>query len=159
MISKGVPQPLVVAIPASATNIEGANPTGIVCQFRLRLRRFRAAGVSGPSVFIFVERRREHFGLESHRRPRTNAIIAVDDGEEGSVYKGAALGESSSGLRLFVTNFRGGRGRASTTTPLPRSRTTTPSSIPDVPARFSPFGIENINGLIYVTYAKRDLGR
>ena len=34
-----------------------------------------------------------------------HAILAVDDGAEGSVYKGAALGESSSGLRLFVTNF------------------------------------------------------
>jgi uncharacterized protein (TIGR03118 family) len=27
---------------------------------------------------------------------------------------------------------------------------------PDIPATYSPFGIENINGLIYVTFAKRD---
>ena len=27
---------------------------------------------------------------------------------------------------------------------------------PNIPSGYSPFGIENINGLIYVTYAKRD---
>ena len=84
-----------------------------------------------------------------------HAIIAVDDGEEGSVYKGAALGESSSGLRLFVTNFRTGEVNIYDDT-FAEIEDDEAFVDPDVPPGYSPFGIENINGLIYVTYAKRD---
>ena len=99
----GVPQDLVVTIPASATNTDGANPTGIVFNSGTGFV-VSEGGVSGPAVFIFVS----EDGSISGWAPTVasdHAIIAVDDGDEGAVYKGAALGTSSSGLRLFVTNF------------------------------------------------------
>jgi uncharacterized protein (TIGR03118 family) len=151
--SKGVPQPLVVAIPASATNNEGANPTGIVVNSGSGFV-VSEGGVSGPSVFIFVSEDGSISGW-SPTVASDHAIIAVDDGEEGSVYKGAALGESSSGLRLFVTNFRTGEVNIYDDT-FAEIEDDEAFVDPDVPPGYSPFGIENINGLIYVTYAKRD---
>jgi uncharacterized protein (TIGR03118 family) len=149
----GVPQSLVVNIPHSATNSDGANPTGIV--FNSGPGFVVSNGTaSGPSVFIFVN----EDGVISGWSPTvdsTNAIIAIDDGEEGAVYKGAALGESSNGTRLFVTNFSEDSVDVydDTFTEVEDEDAFVDPSIPDT---FSPFGIENINGLIYVAYAKRD---
>lgn len=151
--SRGVPQSLVVNIPASATNTEGANPTGIV--FNSGPGFVVSNGTtSGPSVFIFVGEDGSISGW-SPTVDSTNAILAVDDGDEGSVYKGAALGESSSGLRLFVTNFSAGEVSVYDDT-FAEIEDEDAFVDPDIPPTFSPFGIENINGLIYVTYAKRD---
>jgi uncharacterized protein (TIGR03118 family) len=149
----GVPQSLVVAIPPSATNTEGANPTGIVFNSGPGFV-VSSGGISGPSIFIFVS----EDGSISGWNPTVSlnqAIIAVDDGEEGSVYKGAALGESSNGVRLFVTNFREGKVSICDEN-FAEIEDDEAFVDPGIPATFSPFGIENINGLIYVTYAKRD---
>ena len=151
--SRGVPQPLVVTIPASATNNEGANPTGTVFNSGPGFV-VSEGGVSGPSVFIFVSEDGSISGW-SPTVAADHAILAVDDGEEGSVYKGAALGESSSGLRLFVTNFRAGEVNIYDDT-FAEIEDDEAFVDPEVPPGYSPFGIENINGLIYVTYAKRD---
>ena len=150
---RGVPQSLIVNIPASATNSEGANPTGIV--FNDGPAFIVSNGTSsGPAVFIFVN----EDGVISGWSPTvdlTNAIIAIDDGKEGAVYKGAALGESSDGRRLFVTNFSGATVEIYDDA-FGEVEDDDAFVDPDVPATFSPFGIENINGLIYVTYARRD---
>jgi uncharacterized protein (TIGR03118 family) len=149
----GVPQSLVVAIPPSASNTEGANPTGIVFNSGPGFV-VSSGGVSGPSIFIFVG----EDGSISGWNPTVslnNAILAVDDGAEGSVYKGAALGESSNGLRLFVTNFHEGKVSVYDDT-FAEIENDDAFVDPTIPKNYAPFGIENINGLIYVTYAKQD---
>jgi uncharacterized protein (TIGR03118 family) len=149
----GVPQSLVVTIPPSATNTEGANPTGIVFNSGPGFV-VSSGGVSGPSIFIFVG----EDGSISGWNPTVsldNAILAVDDGVEGSVYKGATLGESSSGLRLFVTNFHEAKVSIYDDS-FAEIEDDEAFVDPDIPKGFAPFGIENINGLIYVTYAKQD---
>ena len=149
----GIPQSLIVNIPASASNDEGANPTGIV--FNDGPAFIVSNGTaSGPAVFIFASEDGSISGW-SPSVDATNAIIAVDDGAEGSVYKGAALGESSSGRRLFVTNFSEAKVSIYDDT-FAEIEDDEAFVDPDIPATFSPFGIQNINGLIYVTYAKRD---
>ena len=139
--TQGVPQPLVVTIPSSATNTEGANPTGIVVNSSSGFV-VSEGGVSGPSVFIFVSEDGSISGW-SPSVALDHAIIAVDDGKEGSVYKGAALGESSSGLRLFVTNFREGKVSIYDDT-FAEIEDDDAFVDPNVPATYSPFGIENI---------------
>jgi uncharacterized protein (TIGR03118 family) len=150
-----IPQgnPLVVTIPASGTSSEGGNPTGIV---------FNGAGgfvvaengVSGSSFFIFVS----EDGVISGWNPQvdlTHAITAVDHGQREAIYKGAALGMAPGGARLYVTNFHAGKveiynenfGQISVATKF---------IDPNLPAGFAPFGIANIEGSIYVTYAKQD---
>src|SRR2546428_10328513 len=81
--------PLVVTIPASASNTEGANPTGIVSNATSFFMVTKNAN-SLPSVFIFVS----EDGSISGWNPTldaTNAILAVDNGATGAVYKGATL--------------------------------------------------------------------
>jgi uncharacterized protein (TIGR03118 family) len=149
----GVPQSLVVSIPASASNTGGANPTGIVFNSGAGFV-VSENGLAGPAIFIFVS----EDGSISGWNPTvdaTHAVIAVDDGDEGAVYKGAALGESSSGLRLFVTNFHEGKVSVYDDT-FAEIDDATAFVDPGIPAGYAPFGIENINGLIYVTYAKQD---
>lgn len=149
----GVPQSLVVTIPASAINTDGANPTGIV--FNSGSGFVVSDGVnSGPSIFIFVGEDGSISGW-SPTVSSDHAILAVDDGASGAVYKGAALGLSSSGLRLFVTNF--GEGTVSVyDDTFAEIEDPTLFIDPTLPRGYAPFGIENINGLIYVTYAKQD---
>jgi len=153
---KGVPQSLVVSIPASATNTEGANPTGIVFNSGSGFV-VSEGGLSGPAIFIFVAEDGSISGW-SPTVASDHAIIAVDDGAEGSVYKGAALGDSSSGLRLFVTNFSEGKVSIYDDT-FAEIEDDEAFVDPDIPGGYAPFGIENINGLIYVTYAKQDRDR
>ncbi len=151
--ANGVPQSLVVSIPASATNTDGANPTGIVFNSGTGFI-VTENGVSGPAIFIFVGEDGSISGW-SPTVASDHAIIAVDDGAEGSVYKGAALGESSSGLRLFVTNFSEGKVSIYDDT-FAEIDDDEAFVDPAIPGGYAPFGIENINGLIYVTYAKQD---
>jgi uncharacterized protein (TIGR03118 family) len=113
-----------------------------------------ANGLSGPAVFIFVSEDGSISGW-SPTVDATNAIIAVDDGDEGAVYKGAALGTSSEGMRLYVTNFHEAEVSVYDDT---FTEIDDPTAFidPNVPDGYAPFGIENINNQIYVTYAKQD---
>jgi uncharacterized protein (TIGR03118 family) len=143
--------PLVVAIPPSASNTDGANPTGIVFN-QTSFFKVTKNGNSQPSLFIFVS----EDGSISGWNPQldlTHAIIAVDNGATGSVYKGAALGVANGHNFLFVTNFH-----------LNRVETYDENFVqvnlggfvdPGIPSNFAPFGIRNFNGRIFVTYAKQ----
>jgi uncharacterized protein (TIGR03118 family) len=153
----GVPvpvgHPLVVTIPTADANTEGANPTGIV---------FNSApgfvvsqnGHSGPSIFIFVSEDGSISGWNPQVSP-TSAIRVVDPGTEEVIYKGAALGMTASGPRLFVTNFHGAKVEVYDQNFMEIEVPNTFED-PNLPAGYAPFGIRNINGLIYVTYAKQD---
>jgi uncharacterized protein (TIGR03118 family) len=153
----GVPvpegNPLVVAIPASASNTEGANPTGIVFNGGAEFVVSENA-TSGPSRFIFVS----EDGSISGWSPTVafdHAIIAVDHGDKEAIYKGAALGTTAGGARLYVTNFHAAKVEIYDGNFMEIDTANTFLD-PDIPKGFAPFGIRNINGLIYVTYAKQD---
>jgi uncharacterized protein (TIGR03118 family) len=91
----------------------------------------------------------------------TNAIIAVDNGNVpagvGAVYKGATMGVANGHNFLFVTNFRAGTVETYDESFMQvnigkffdPSLPPTPFGTPG----FAPFGIANINGQIFVTYA------
>jgi uncharacterized protein (TIGR03118 family) len=155
----GTPVPLVVTIPTSARNKDGGNPTGLVFNatsfFPVTLN-----GNSQPSRFIFVS----EDGSISGWNPsldRTHAIIAVDNGTNNgtnhAVYKGAALGVAGSHNFLFVTNFHSGQ----VETYDENFHQVNPNAFadPNIPAGFAPFGIQNLNGQIYVTYALQNKER
>ena len=147
----GVPVPLVVIIPRSASNTEGANPTGTVFNSGSGFVVTRN-GVSGPSIFIFVSEDGSISGWNPDVSP-DHAILAVDDGDEGAVYKGATLASTAGGDRLYVTNFHEG-----TVDVYDQNFMEVGGGFvdPTLPDGYAPFGIRNINGLIYVTYAKQD---
>jgi uncharacterized protein (TIGR03118 family) len=148
-----------VTIPTSARNKDGGNPTGIVFNgtgfFKVTLN-----GNSEPALFIFVS----EDGSISGWNPMldgTHAIIAVDNGTNNgtnhAVYKGAALGVANGHNFLYVTNFHSGQ----VETYNENFQQVNPNGFadPNIPAGFAPFGIRNLNGQIYVTYALQNKQR
>jgi len=145
---------LVVTIPPSQSSTEGGNPTGIV---------FNSTGGfvvsednrSGPSFFIFVS----EDGVISGWNPQValdHAVIAIDHGNREAIYKGAALGTTPNGAaRLYVTNFHAAKVEVYDEN-FAQIQIAGRFVDPTIPNGFAPFGIANINGLIYVTYAKQD---
>jgi uncharacterized protein (TIGR03118 family) len=139
------PSPAFV-VPGTAST---TNPTGI------------------PAVFIFDT----EDGTISAWAPGltlnpTNAVIAVDNSKSpsaanGAVYKGLAFGVNVNGGFLFATNFRAGtidvfgppKAPGGLFTP---ATTDGGFTDPQIPAGFAPFGIQNINGDLFVTYAKQN---
>jgi uncharacterized protein (TIGR03118 family) len=152
----GTAVPLVVTIPTAARNKEGGNPTGVVFN-STPFFKVTKNGNSAPAFFIFVS----EDGSISGWNPTldlTHAIIAVDNGtNKGSkraIYKGATLGVANGHNFLYVTDFHTGR----VETYDENFQQVNPNGFvdPNLPAGYAPFGIRNINGQIFVTYALQD---
>ncbi len=147
----GVPQSLVVSIPAGAGG--SAKPTGIVFNGTSDFP-VTQAGKTGASAFIFVG----EGGTISGWSPgvnATNAITVIDGASAGKVYMGAALANNGSANQLYATDFHN-----RTVDVFDRSfhKITVAGGFvdPALPAAYAPFGIQAIGNSIYVTYAQRD---
>jgi uncharacterized protein (TIGR03118 family) len=136
----GTPLPLVVSIPAPGGG-PGA-PTGIV---------FNGSSGFGGSHFIFDT---EDGTLASWSGGASAVIQATSP--SGSVYKGLAMGSTASGDMLYAANF--GAGRVDVFDSNFKPVTLAPGAFTDstLPSGFAPFNVQNINGNLYVTYAKQD---
>jgi len=145
--------PLVVAIPPSASNSGGANPTGIVAN-TTSFFKVTKNNNSLPGKFIFVS----EDGMISGWNPSLDgrhAIPARDNGGTGAVYKGATMGLANGHNFLYVTNFHAGQVETYDENFQPVAGF--PFVDPGLPAGYAPFGIRNLNDQIYVTYAKQKL--
>jgi len=143
---------LVVNIPASASNTEGANPTGIVANSTSSFKVTKN-GNSLASTFIFVSEDGSISGYNAALDP-TNAIIAVDNGGSGAIYKGATIGTANGHNFLYVANFHAAK--VETYNENFVLQTTFPFTDATLPAGFAPYGIRQFNGQIFVAYAKQD---
>jgi uncharacterized protein (TIGR03118 family) len=150
----GVPQSLVVAIPPGGGG--ASSPTGIVYNGSSSFQ-VTQNGKTGASVFIFASEN----GTLSGWSPTvngTNAVLAVDAGASGAVYKGLAIASFSGANYLYAANFGNGRVDVYDAN---WNRVTLPGgsfSDPNLPATYAPFGIQAIGGRIYVAYAQRTVG-
>ncbi len=157
----------LVTIPAPAAPT-GGTPTGIVADFFTSPGVFDIVPVSDPSanfgsaLFIFDTEDGTVLAWNQTLPDILSAVIVVDNsaggGPTGAVYKGLALGaNTANGPLLYATNFRTGKvdvfdsNFQSPTPPLTGSFTD-----PKLQHGYAPFGIQNINGQIWVTYAKQD---
>lgn len=154
----------LVTIPAPSAPT-GGTPTGIIANFAVGTGAFPIViGTTnfGPSLFIFDT---EDGTIEAWNQTIPDilsAVIVVDNsaggGPTGAVYKGLALGaNTANGPLLYATNFRTGKvdvfdSNFQTPTP-PLAGSFTDPKLQD---GYAPFGIQNINGQIWVTYAKQD---
>jgi uncharacterized protein (TIGR03118 family) len=147
----GVPQSLVVTVPTPASGTPPSAPTGIV--FNGTTSFVVSSGSnSGAALFLFDT----EDGTISGWNPNvdaTHAIREVDNSATGAVYKGLALGSNASGNLLFAANFNAGTIDVYDTN---FHKVTMTFNDPTLPAGFAPFGIRNIGGNLYVTYAKQD---
>lgn len=147
--------PASVAIPApagSAADAAGA-PTGIV--FNSSPNFIVHQGMAyGPSLFVFATEDGTIAGWSPIANP-ASAIIAADNSVEGAVYKGLAIATDGSQAHLFAANFR-----ENTIDVFDSSfqRVNKAGSFSDsmIPAGFAPFNVANLNGKLYVSYAKQN---
>jgi uncharacterized protein (TIGR03118 family) len=151
----GVPQSLVVTIPPAAGGTTGS-PTGIV--FNGANTFLVAPAANSFARFIFSTEDGVIAGWSPTANP-TNAILVKDNSSKGAQYKGLALSAAGNGQLLYATDFH--NGRIEIWDPGFNPVTLAPGAFtdPEIPAEFAPFGIQAINGNIYVTYAKQDADR
>jgi uncharacterized protein (TIGR03118 family) len=136
-------------------------PTGIIWN---PSSSFVVPGTKITAAFIFATEDGTISAWAGGLSPATNAVLAVDNSASpggGAVYKGLAFGLTVSGPRLYATNFRAGTvdvfGPSNSTTGL-FTPTATSGGFVDaqIPAGYAPFGIQNIDGDLFVTYAKQN---
>jgi len=151
---------LAVTVPPPTGEPGPAAPTGIVANtsgvFKL------TSPFSGAAAFIFatedgtISAWNGGVGFPGPAQLEVdNSKAACSDGAPGAVYKGLAEGETTSGVFLYATNFacgtvdvfNGSFGQVSA-----------PGGFKDslIPSGYAPFGIQNINGNLVITYAKQD---
>lgn len=138
----GVAQGLQVVVPSASGSGPGS-PTGIVFNGS---SDFQIQGWSTFFLFATLD------GTISGWSPQTNpntAIMEVNNSATGAVYTGLAITNKASGNVLFAADVANSKvdvydGRFN----FVRSFTD-----PTVPAGFTPFGIQDIGGFVYVTFA------
>jgi uncharacterized protein (TIGR03118 family) len=81
-----------------------------------------------------------------------NAIEVVDNSADDAVYKGLALGTNAGGRLLFATDFHNNKVDAFDKNFNPLFSFTDDT----LPPGYAPFGITNIDGVLYVTFALQD---
>jgi uncharacterized protein (TIGR03118 family) len=162
----GNPQPRVVAIPAPPSAGSGAvgAPTGQAFNtFDPSSSDFVISknGLSGPAFFLFATEDGTIAGWNPNV-DNAHAVIAVDRstatdgaGDVGANYKGLALVTTPSGKFIYATSFRFGTVDVFDSHFNLVNRFTDPT----IPAGFAPFGIHNIGGKLYVTFAKQGPGK
>ena len=139
--------PLVVTIPPPAGSTAVGTPTGMVANATADFVD-PANSASGPAPFIFDS----EDGTISAWYPKvsfTQAVRVVDNSSLGSFYTGLAIGSSkgvnfiyaadtaNSRVDMFDKNFK----------------LVTSFTDAALPAGYAPFGIQNIKGKLYVTFA------
>ena len=137
----GTSVPLVVTVPPPTGAQPPSAPTGQV---------YNPTSGFGASLFLFAT----EDGTISGWNGGTNATLEVDNSAAGAVYKGLAL----AGTDLYATNFNAGRIDVfnSSFAPVTLAGGFTD---PNLPAGYAPFNIQNVGGLLYVTYALQDASK
>jgi uncharacterized protein (TIGR03118 family) len=154
--------------PASPPDPTPAAPTGMVWNPTTNpSTAFLVPGTKLPASFIWatedgtISAWTGGFASLTPPLPANNAVLAVDN-SPGAVYKGLVFGTNVNGVFLFATNFRAGtvdvfaaNQDPTTHVGLQYKQVTTAGGFIDasIPPGYAPFGIENIDGNLFVTYA------
>jgi uncharacterized protein (TIGR03118 family) len=138
-----------VHIPMTACTGTGT-PTGVV--FGGTSFSFTdCSGTARHGRFIFAT---EDGSIAAWDIPLNTAVTVVGP-STAAVYKGLAVGTNSSGTFLYATNFSAGTIDVFNTTFQPVTLAGSFSD-PSIMRGFAPFGIANLGGQLYVTYARQD---
>jgi uncharacterized protein (TIGR03118 family) len=139
-----------VGAKAALTVTVPGGPTGTVFNGNATAFPVSQAGKSGGARFLFSTEAGTVLGW-SPTVNGTVALVGADRSSVGAVYKGLAIAKD----QLYATDFHNGRVDVFDASFKLVSR---PLGFrdPKVPKGFAPFGIQALNGNIFVTYAKQD---
>jgi len=145
---------LTVTIPPLADASPGApGPSGMV--WNGNPLAFMVAGA--PALFIWATEDGTIAAWQGALGTTAQIVVSNTNLTTGPVYKGLAIGNNSSGLFLYATDFRTGHIDVwGPGTFAPNAALSAKFIDNKIPSSFAPFGIQNINGQLWVTYAKQD---
>ncbi|MFN8573086.1 MAG: TIGR03118 family protein [Gemmatimonadaceae bacterium] len=139
----GAKQPLTVTIP-SASSATGGAPTGVLYN---ATADFTING-GAPAAFIFAG---EDGTIAAWSSGMSSAVKVADRSSNDAVYKGLAVASDGGTNHLYATNFKGNAIDVFDAGFAYVKSFTDPS----IPAGYGPFGIQNIDGDLYVSFAKQ----
>ncbi len=131
----GVPLPLVVTTPP-------ASPTGQVFN---GTTDFQVSGTAAHFIFATLAGT-----IDAWTGGASSAVVAAT---QGAVYTGLALANNGSSNFLYAANAVGGRIDIFNSTFAPATLSGSFTD-PNLPAGYSPYNIQNINGNLYVEYSQ-----
>ena len=110
----------------------------------------------GPSVFLFATESGTILGWNPAvppPPPSTKSFVIINRGNVDAEYKGLAIASTAQGNFLYATDFH--NGRVDVFNGMKQLVHRKGMFVdPAIPTRYAPFGIQNIGGNIFVTYAK-----
>jgi uncharacterized protein (TIGR03118 family) len=148
----GNPLSLVVKVPSAPTGIVFNGGSSFVISH---------GGASGPAVFIFSTESGVLRGWNPSVPPpatSTMTVKTVDRSHLGAVYKGLAMASTAAGTFLYATDFHNGRVDMFDSN---FNLVSNPGAFvdPALPPHYAPFGIQNLGGVLFVTYAQQNKQR
>jgi len=148
--STGAIQTTVVTVPPPAGQPGPAAPSGIIAN---SITGFFGTGTA-TAHFIFST----EDGTISAWSSGASAVLKVDYSGSNAVFKGLTAGVSGGSNLLYATDFHNAQIDAFNTN---YTQVVLPGSFSDsnIPAGYAPFGIQNLNGQLYVSYALQDAAK
>jgi uncharacterized protein (TIGR03118 family) len=144
----GAVLPLVVMVPGAPTGIVFNGGSGFVVSDGTNM---------GAATFIFATESGVISGWNQAVPPpaATQALTGIDRSGVGAIYKGLAIASTAAGDQLYAADFHNARVDVFDSS---FNLESTPGAFvdPKMPRHYAPFGIQNINGAIFVTYARQD---
>ena len=158
---EGAKQGLVVTIPGPAS---GSKPTGIVyfggnSDFIVKTNPGDPNEKGAPSRFIFAS---ENGSVAAWaptvgtQPPPSKTAFEMYHSTTGAIYKGLTLSADGERYLLYATDFHNAKIDVFDGKFQPVSLDAKAFKDSEIPSGFAPFGIQAINGVIFVTYAKQD---
>ena len=160
--------PSVKIPPASITMGGSASPTGMVWNGNfLQFLVPSGAAMGNTCIFIFAT----EDGTISCWAPGnltnpaivTNAQLIIDNTNSSManspVYKGLAIGTNNRDTFIYATDFRNNAVTAWNSSFVIDPTLSAAFQDPLIPAGYAPFGIQNLDGDIWVTWAKQDAAK
>jgi len=170
-----IPLPGNVVAPGTCKHVDPNNPpaqtpaapTGIVWNAS---SKFLVPGTKTQAAFIFATEDGTVSAWAGGLTPSDTAVIAADNSANptagnGAVYKALVFAVNAKGPFLFATNFRAGTIDVFSPTVFsptgvggPYVLTSTDGGFmdPEIPSGYAPFGMQLIDGDLFVTYAKQN---
>jgi uncharacterized protein (TIGR03118 family) len=112
-------------------------------------------GQSAPATALFSTEDGTIIGWNPQLSQRFG-VVAADQSSAGAVYKMLAMGRAGGANYLYATNFHNGTVDVFDKNFALHTFFAGQFTDPNAPAEFAPFSVANINGILFVTYAKQN---
>ena len=137
-----------VTVPPPTGGTPPSAPTGTV--FNGNANEFLVGGPGTASIVLFAT---EDGTISGWDGATASATLKVNNSATGTVYKGLALASQGTSDFLYATDFNHGDVAVFNSSFQPAGTFTDPALTAQ---GFAPFGIQNIGGNLFVTFAKQD---